>query len=151
MSTRTLMAVAGIWTLIVWGTRIPLLETDATGSDWFRIGLGVVAAVVVIGGAVRYAATAPRMRAWVNVAFAFAMVFLWLPSLLSVWTNDHELGFRLVHTALAGISMGFGVALAQRAQDTFRPTEGSHQDIDDVGREEGGEVDGRHSKDHHRS
>lgn len=117
------MLVAGLWTLVVWGTRIPLLEADAAVTDWLRIGLGLGAGLALGLSALRYSRVPDRVRAWINVAFAFAMIVLWLPSLLSVWTNDHSLGFRVVHTLLAAISMGFGVALAQRAQDTFRTTQ----------------------------
>lgn len=138
MSTRTIMLLAGGWTLIVWGTRIPLLEADATTSDWLRIGMGILAALVIGAAALRSSSVPDRVRGWVNVGFAFVMVFLWLPSLLSVWTNEHDLGFRLVHTVLAATSMGFGVILAQRAQDTFRSTERSEENVDDVRREQRG-------------
>lgn len=121
------MWLAAGWTLVVWGTRIPLLEADAAANDWLRAGLGLLAGLSVGIAALRYASLRERVRAWINVGFAFAMVVLWLPSLLSVWTNDHSLGFRLVHTFLAATSMGFGVALAQRAQDTFRATEASEE------------------------
>ncbi len=132
------MLLAGAWTVVVWGTRIPLLEPGATVNDWLRIGAGLVAGLVVGVAALRPAAISHRARAWINVGFAFAMIFLWLPSLLSVWTNDHELGFRLVHTTLAGGSMGLGVALAQRAQDTFRNVERSEQHVDHDRREQPG-------------
>lgn len=131
------MLLAAGWTVVVWGTRIPLLEADATLNDWLRIGLGLVAGLGVGLAGLRYAAVPRRVRAWLNVGFAFAMVLLWFPSLLSVWTNDHSVSFRLVHTALAATSMGFGVALAQRAQDTFRATEKSEQNVDHVRREQG--------------
>lgn len=123
MSTRTIMLLAGAWTSVVWATRIPLLEPDAVANDWLRIGMGLTAGLSVAVVALRYSSVADRVRAWINVGFAFAMVILWLPSLLSVWTNDHSLGFRVVHTLLAATSMGFGVALAQRAQDTFRSSD----------------------------
>lgn len=142
------MILAGLWTLLVWGTRIPLLEADAGVRDWVRIGAGLSAGAIVLVSGLRAAKHDRRFIAWMNIGFAFAMIFLWLPSLLSVWTTDNSLGFRLVHTTLAGVSMGFGVALAQRAQDVMRSVE-SDEHVDDVSREQQGEVDRRHSEDTH--
>jgi hypothetical protein len=124
------MLLAATWTVVVWATRIPLLEPDATVSDWIRIGIGLLTGFAVGAVGLRYPSVPARGRAWINVGFAFVMVFLWLPSLLSVWTTDHQLAFRLVHTTLAAASMGFGVALAQRAQDTFRAVGPSEQHVD---------------------
>ncbi len=144
------MWIAGGWTLVVWGTRIPLLEPDATSADIVRIGVGLGVGLMLLLAAAQLPKWAPRITAWLNVAFAFVMIFLWLPSLISVWSTDYDMGFRLVHTVLAGVSMGFGVVLAQRAQDVFRANP-SEQDVGDVGGEEAGEVDGRDAEHHHRS
>lgn len=140
------MIVAGVWTLLVWATRIPLLEPDASLQDWLRIGAGLLAGAAVLVSALR--SQPGRLRAWINIGFAFAMIFLWLPSLLSVWATDNSVGFRIVHTVLAGVSMGFGVALAQRAQDVMRRLQ-SDEDVDDVRREEERQVDGGDSEHGH--
>lgn len=144
------MVLAGGWTLVVWGTRIPLLEAGATGSDWLRIAAGLAAGAMVLVGGLRTRSLGTRTVAWINIAFAFAMVFLWLPSLLSVWTTDNTMGFRLVHTALAGVSMGFGVVLAQRAQDDMKGVS-SDERVDDERREQEGQIHSRDPEDDHRS
>ena len=128
------MGTAGAWTLLVWLTRIPLVEADAGPGAWIRIGAALAAGVLVVVAAWRLADWEPRTIAWINIGFAFAMVFLWLPSLLSVWSNDNSLGFRLVHTLLAAVSMGFGVLLAQQGQDTMRSSE---KDVHNVSGEQG--------------
>ena len=132
------MWAAGAWTLFVWLTRIPLVEPEAGPEAWIRVAAALAAGLVVLAGAWQFTRWEPRTTAWLNIGFAFAMVFLWLPSLLSVWGNDNSLGFRLVHTLLAGVSMGFGVVLAQRAQDTMRSSE---QNVDHVSGEQGRQID----------
>jgi hypothetical protein len=91
------------WTLVSWGGRIRLL-TDVDANDlwsWARIGgsfvVGVVAGLAMILG------KGGRPMA---VLFAVWTVPIWARSLFTVWTETNTIGFRLVHTALAGVWFG---------------------------------------------
>ncbi len=98
ISRRTLGWVIAAWTLISWGGRIGLL-TDADTADlwsWLRIGgslaLGLVTAAAFVSG---------RVVRGTGYVFAVWTGFVWVRSLVTVWTEPNTPAFRLVHTALA--------------------------------------------------
>ncbi len=108
---RVVLVAAALWQVVAWGGRISLL-TDAETSDWwnwFRIGgsllVGVAVALVGIG-LVRRARPA-RVVAWAYLAVGLVT---WTRSLVNVWTEPNSTAFRLVHTGLALVTWGLGVA-----------------------------------------
>lgn len=111
IGARVVLVAAAVWQFVSWVGRISLL-TDAESVDpwnWFRIGgsLLVGALILLVGvGLVR------RRGVATAIAWAYLLVGLvtWSRSLFNVWTEPNTLGFRLVHTALALVTWGFGIA-----------------------------------------
>jgi len=115
MSNRLLAALIGVWAAVTWGTRINLL-TDPESADpttWLRVGASIVAAVGAVVGLLR---VGRRSRALV-ATYAAVTAIVWVGSLFSVWTTEHPLGFRLVHTALAAVSLVLAGAASARLRD----------------------------------
>lgn len=112
MSNRTLAVVIAVWAALTWGGRINLI-TDPEAADpatWLRVGASLVAAAGAVVGLVR---VGRRSRALV-AAYVAVTAFVWVGSLVSVWTTEHELGFRLVHTGLAAVSLALAGAASSR-------------------------------------
>ncbi len=119
ISRRTLGWVIAAWTLISWGGRIGLL-TDADGADlrsWLRIGgslaLGLVTGAAFVSG---------RMVRVTGYVFAAWTSFVWVRSLVTVWTEPNTLAFRLVHTALALVWFALVAGAVRAAQATGSAT-----------------------------
>jgi hypothetical protein len=54
-----------------------------------------------------------RRQAWLLRAFAIWTVYIWVTLMWNIWhdhTKGHGVGFKLVHTVLAIISVTFAVA-----------------------------------------
>jgi len=54
-----------------------------------------------------------RRQAWLLRAFALWTIYIWATLMWNIWhdhTKGHGLGFKLVHTVLAIISVTFAVA-----------------------------------------
>lgn len=108
---RVLGAAVAAWTLAAWGGRIGLLTAPeaAEAVTWLRVGGSLAtglagAAALAVGGGGTARRTIGVYAAWT--------AGVWGTSLVDVWTHDHPLGFRLVHTALAAVSVGLaGAAL----------------------------------------
>jgi uncharacterized membrane protein len=97
-----------IWTLLIWATRIRIILSD-DGS--------IVALIVpVVLTALAIAALFERRRGLMSLAAATMAV--WLVRLPLVLLHDHSIGFKLVHGALAAVSIWLAVgawrALRQR-------------------------------------
>jgi hypothetical protein len=48
------------------------------------------------------------------VAFAAWTVGVWVVRSIGIWVHDHPVGFKVVHTVLAAISIGLAVRAVQR-------------------------------------
>ncbi len=119
---RVVFGAAALWQLASWGGRISLL-TEAERFDawnWGRIGGSLVFAVLLGVVAVR---ARHRSAREVAVAFLVFSLVLWGRSLGLVWSEPNELGFRLVHSALAVItwSLAVGCFRASRPSDVSIP------------------------------
>ena len=111
-------------TLLSWVNRIWLAWTNADDTVaqkvvWsIPIVAFVVAAAVLLVALLRGGSEASWFRPLV-LAFAAATTIYWAIRLPIIWLNDHgltaeeELGFKLVHTVLAVVSVG-AAALAAR-------------------------------------
>ena len=113
-----LLASAGLWTLFVWGSRARLLtpEEGAGWSAWARIGGSILFGLILLALAWRARTTGYSGGPLVLITFSVWMVVLWIPSILSVAAGTETTAFKLVHLALAVVSLGFGAALAGQAR-----------------------------------
>lgn len=114
------------WTAYVWITRIVNLDGTDAGSPaaWTRIGLSLVfaAALLWIGIAcLLQRLTTPRLAGYVLLAFGVWMAISWLPEVIRrVAAPDETLAFRLVHIALAVVSVGLGTVAASLGRKLIR-------------------------------
>ncbi len=99
MSHRRLAVLVAVWALVTWGGRIGLMQEGAGWLDWFRIA-----------GSLAVAATATTLlwrgrRSPVLWVYSGFTTLIWVTSLVLVWSAEHPVGFRLVHSALAAGSL----------------------------------------------
>ena len=113
MSNRLLAVLIGVLAVVTWGTRINLLTGSADPTTWLRVGASIVAAAGAVVGLLR---VGRRSRALVATYVAVTAI-VWVGSLVSVWTTEHPLGFRLVHTALAAVSLVLAGAASARLRE----------------------------------
>lgn len=115
ISRRVIGWTVLVYTLASWGGRIGLLtEADAADlTSWIRIVgslvVGLAAAIALIWGR--------RVRP-MAVVFAVFTTFIWVRSLISVWTTPNSLGFQLVHSVLAALWFVLVVLTLRAAQAT---------------------------------
>lgn len=135
LRTRARVAVAlvstfSVWTLFVWGGRIRNVvaadELTTAGRAW-RLGLAavfVLGAVIVLGtlwaargdvrvhrqpgGSDRVVVPSPLLRAVTALAVATAVV--WLVRGGAIVLGDHDAAFKVVHSALALVSVALAAA-----------------------------------------
>lgn len=124
MSRRTLAIVIGVWALVTWGGRINLL-TDPEAADpttWLRVGASLAAAAGAVVGLLRVG----RLSRSLVATYVAVTAFVWVASLVSVWSSEHPLGFRLVHTGLAVVSLGLAGVASQtiRSLPPVEPSQG---------------------------
>lgn len=115
MSHRRLAVLVAVWALVTWGGRIGLLQGGAGWLDWTRI-VGSLAVAATATALLWRGRWSPVL--WVYSGFT---TLIWVTSLVSVWSGDHPLGFRLVHSVLAAASL----ALAGLVAFIPRPGRGS--------------------------
>ncbi|MBT8197100.1 MAG: hypothetical protein KJP12_06860 [Acidimicrobiia bacterium] len=105
--------LAGVWTLIIWGSRVRLLTGDEAAKTevWIRIiaSLALGAAVMAVAIIARNGGPG-RWGLGVVAGFAVWMTYVWGSSAINVFVNDHSTAFRVVHTVLAVVSIGLAVA-----------------------------------------
>jgi hypothetical protein len=107
----------GVWTLLVWTTRVGNIWGDedlTTGEKWGRTGLALSFTVLAV--AVGYALY--RRRQWLGPAvkaLAGWTTAVWAVRALGIATGDHEAAFVAVHLVLALVSVALAV-LAVREQ-----------------------------------
>jgi hypothetical protein len=112
MSRRRPATLAlGVWTLLVWTTRIGNIwgDDDLTdGEKWGRTGLALsfTALVLLVGLAVY------RRLPWRGLAvkaLAGWTIGVWLTRSFGIATGDHDAAFVIVHLVLAVVSIGLSV------------------------------------------
>lgn len=98
MTTALAISIA-VWTLVAWGGRIGLLNSDEGVGVWVRIGgsllIGLLAAATLVVPQLESA------RKPVLIGFSAFTAVLWLRSSIVNWTGDGTLPFKLVHIVLA--------------------------------------------------
>lgn len=101
-------ALAG-WTVFVWGTRVRNIARDGGTTVSLLASVALVAlAVVVAVSLVR--GGRPR---WAVPALAAATVVAWALRTPAILLADHAVGFKVVHTVLALVSVALAVAALQ--------------------------------------
>ena len=107
---RALGAVILVWATVTWGGRIGLLTGPeaAEPAVWLRI-VGSLATAGAAGIALLVRHRWMRPAAW---AYAATAAVIWSSSLISVWADGStSVAFRLVHTALAVVSLALAAAV----------------------------------------
>lgn len=110
-----IMAVASIWTVVVWGNRALLLENNA---EWWpvariMISLGLGIALAIGAFVVHRTQGVSTFAKTLALSFSAAMFVIRLPAAVSVSLGDYEVPFKLVHTMLAGGSLYLAWILAR--------------------------------------
>ena len=112
--------VLSVFTVLVWTTRIRNIWTDdslTTSGQVGRTALSVtftVFAVVTLVAVIRARSREPWAGlAWWVRAFAVWTTGVWVVRAIGIATADHEIGFVVVHTVLAVVSIVLAV-LADR-------------------------------------
>ena len=99
------------WTLLVWTSRIRNVVADedlSTGGRTWRIG----AAVVFIGLAGAYAVSLRWSVSWGRSVLAALVVWTvgwWSIRGIGILLDDHDVGFKVIHTVLMAISIGLAM------------------------------------------
>jgi peptidoglycan/LPS O-acetylase OafA/YrhL len=113
------------WTFLVWTTRIANIWRDAdldTGERWGRTLLALsftvlaVAVVVVVGRRLGQATVVAvgALAAW--------SIAVWVVRGIGILATDHDIGFKVVHTALAVVSIVLAVlAWRETRREAARP------------------------------
>ena len=100
------------WTFLVWTTRVANVWRDAdldTGERWGRILLALSFTVLAIAAGValwRRLAQATVVAVGVLAAWTVAV---WVVRGIGILAADHDLGFKVVHTVLAVVSIALAV------------------------------------------
>ena len=119
--TRLVLIGSAVWTMVVWGSRVRIIENGTTWM-WARIFISLTLGVVLLGLAWRHGRGGLRTRVGLMVVYGTWMVIAWVPSLISVLGSQESVGFKSVHTALAVVSLLSGALVASVArQVAFYP------------------------------
>ena len=86
------------WTVYVWITAIR------------NIGGPLTVALSMVFFALAALVTLPSTRARFVLPLAGLTTLVWLVALVAIWVRDHPVGFKVVHTVIAGVSIGLAVA-----------------------------------------
>ena len=111
------------WTFFVWTTRIGNIWRDAdldTGEKVGRTGLALsftLLALAVVGALWRGSA---RTRLVAVGALAAWSTAVWVVRDARILVADHEVGFKVVHTVLAVVSIGLSVLAWREARRASR-------------------------------
>jgi hypothetical protein len=100
------------WTFLVWTTRIANIWRDAdldTGERWGRTLLAVSFTVLAIAAAVALWRRLGQATVVAVGALAAWTIAVWVVRGIGILAADHDLGFKVVHTALAVVSIVLAV------------------------------------------
>ena len=103
-------AALAAWTAFVWGTRVRNVVRDGGGTIPLLVALGMVVLAVVVAASLVRGGT-PRSAV---PALAVATVAAWAVRTPSILLGDHGAAFKIVHVALALISIALAVAALRR-------------------------------------
>lgn len=100
------------WTFLVWTTRIANIWRDAdldTGERWGRTLLAVSFTVLAIAAAVALWRRLGQATVVTVGALAAWTIAVWVVRGIGILAADHDLGFKVVHTVLAVVSIVLAV------------------------------------------
>ncbi|HET6833198.1 MAG TPA: hypothetical protein VFH30_04975 [Acidimicrobiales bacterium] len=100
------------WTFLVWTTRIANIWRDAdldTGDRWGRTLLAVSFTVLAIAVAVAVGRRLGQATVVAVGALAAWTISVWVVRGIGILAADHDLGFKVVHTVLAVVSIVLAV------------------------------------------
>lgn len=116
------------WSVFVWGTRLRNIFTDDELSTSGQLGRGAIAVVFLLGAAGlvwllvrRRRGLDGRQRSMV-VVFALFTIAYWIVRDLQILVADHSVGFKVVHTVLAVVSIAASVLALRFVQPRSRAT-----------------------------
>jgi hypothetical protein len=100
------------WTFLVWTTRVANVWRDAdldTGERWGRMLLALSFTVLAIAAGVALWRRLARATVVAVGALAAWTVAVWVVRGMGILATDHDLGFKVVHTVLAVVSIALAV------------------------------------------
>jgi hypothetical protein len=100
------------WTFLVWTTRIANIWRDAdldTGERWGRTLLAVSFTVLAIVAAVALWRRVGQATVVAVGTLAAWTIAVWVVRGIGILAADHDLGFRVVHSVLAVVSIALAV------------------------------------------
>lgn len=118
------LALCG-WTLFTWVTRVPLLLGDHALSAGGKVLALLPVLVFVLGAAATATAVVRRLDSAGQAVLALAAwsTLYWPVRLAFVLTNDHKVGFYVVHALLGIVAVTLSVLAARGAlADGTSPT-----------------------------
>ncbi len=121
---RAAVALVG-WTFLVWTTRIANIWRDAdlaTGERWGRTLLALSFTVLAVAAAVALGRRLVQATVVAMGALAAWTITVWVVRGIGILAADHGLGFKVVHTVLAVVSIVLAVlAWRETRRETARP------------------------------
>lgn len=114
--TRVVVGLSALWTLVVWGSRVVLVEDGATWWSWARIAVSLGLGSALLAVWLRPTAIRPSLAVLAMVGYAGWMVVAWTPSLFDALGSDERAAFRLVHLALGIVSLVSGALIGGLAR-----------------------------------
>ena len=104
------------WTVFVWGNRIANIFDDEGAFDAtqvFSLTLAVTMTLLAVGAGISIFIPNKLRRALPSLFYL--TVGMWMIRLPLILLNpDHEIGFKIVHTALAAISISLGLLAVRK-------------------------------------
>jgi hypothetical protein len=118
--TRWAVVAFAAWTLFVWTGRVRNVWADSSLDTAGKVGRSalamsfVVLALPVLVWAVRRRASVPAAMRYLVVALAAWTVGVWVVRSAGIWVHEHPVGFKVVHTVLAAISITLAALAVKR-------------------------------------
>jgi hypothetical protein len=109
------------WTLFVWVGRIRNVWADASLDTTEKVGSSALATTFVVFASLTLVWAIRQRRAglppstiYLVGTFAAWTTGVWVVRSIGIWLHEHPVGFKLVHTVLAAISITLAVAAVRR-------------------------------------